>query len=405
MKKDILFIAHRIPYPPNKGDKIRSYNELKYLARRHNVDLLCLADEPGDLKYKTELSKICRRVEVFPLHKQKAKIKGLFSLLCGGTVSVGYFHRRVMQQKVDRWLQEKKYDAIFCFSSTMAEYVFRSKVFSTLSRSHQPKLIMDFCDVDSDKWLQYAAEASFPMNYIYRFENRRLADYERRVYEAFDHALLISAAEANLFRKICREHGKISVIPNGVDYEYFDPRKGEPGDRDKTTKLVFTGAMDYHANVDGVVWFCKDIWPQLKQEFPALTFYIVGSNPTVEVRELAKIDGITVTGFVDDIRDYYNLADICVVPLRLARGVQNKVLEAMAMGKAVVTTSKANDGIQATDGEQLRVADTAEEFTQVVRVLLKDSKSRAVLGKNAREFVVARYDWKTNLEKFEKLLS
>ncbi|MCK4622656.1 MAG: TIGR03087 family PEP-CTERM/XrtA system glycosyltransferase [Desulfuromonadales bacterium] len=400
----ILYLAHRIPYPPNKGDKIRSYNELKYLSQGHEVDLLSLVDEPDDLQYKEELEQLCNRVGLFPLNKLVSKVKGIASLATGGTISVGYFYQKKMQQEVDLWLQEETYDAIICFSSTMAEYVFRSKVFSSLSHSHRPKLVMDFCDVDSDKWIQYAAEAKFPMNSVYRLENRQLADYERRVYEAFDHTLLISAVEANLFREICPEHGKVTVIPNGVDYEYFDSRKCAPNSRDESLSLVFTGAMDYHANVDGVVWFCKDIWPQLKQEFPALTFYIVGSNPTVEVRELAKIDGITVTGFVDDIRDYYNLADICAVPLRLARGVQNKVLEAMAMGKAVVTTSKANDGIQATDGEQLRVATTADEFIQAVRVLLKDSEGRTALGNNAREFVVARYDWKTNLEKLEKLL-
>ena len=404
MKKNILFIAHRIPYPPNKGDKIRSYNELKYLAQRHEVDLLCLADEPGDLKYKIDLSKICRRVEVFPLNKKTAKIKGLFSLLFSGTVSVAYFHRRVLQQRVDYWLQESNYDAIFCFSSTMAEYIFRSKVFFSLSQSQRPKLIMDFCDVDSDKWLQYAASASFPLGLVYRLENRRLADYERRVYDNFDQTILISTAEANLFREICPDIRKLSVIPNGVDYEYFDPQRSQLSNQPQPTNLVFTGAMDYHANVDGVAWFCKDIWPQLKQEFPALTFTIVGSKPTAEVRELAKNDGITVTGFVDDIRDYYNFADICVVPLRLARGVQNKVLEAMAMGNAVVTTSKANAGIQAIDNKQLLVADTAEDFIQAVCRLLKDSENRTSLGENAREFVVSGYDWNTNMEKLEKLL-
>ncbi len=402
MKKNILFIAHRIPYPPNKGDKIRSYNELKYLAQRHEVDLLCLADEPGDLKYKTDLEVICRRVEVFPLNKQIAKIKGLFSLVFGQTISVAYFRQRVMQQQVDCWLQENNYDAIFCFSSTMADYVFRSKVFSSLSL--RPKLIMDFCDVDSDKWLQYAAEARFPMNFVYRCENRRLADYERRVYETFDHTVLISTAEANLFQRICPDIGKLTVIPNGVDYEYFDSQKSKLGDQHKGSSLVFTGAMDYHANIDGVVWFCKEIWPTLKTEFPDLSFYIVGSNPMSEVKELEKIDGVTVTGFVDDIREYYQLADVCVVPLRLARGVQNKVLEAMAMGKAVVTTSKANAGIQAANNEQLQLADTADEFIQAVRSLLKDLPSRGKLGENAREYVVSGYDWNTNLGKLEKLL-
>ncbi|MGE4559148.1 MAG: TIGR03087 family PEP-CTERM/XrtA system glycosyltransferase [Desulfobulbus sp.] len=396
----ILYLCHRIPYPPNKGDKIRSFNEVRYLAARHELDLLCLADDPGDLKYRAELEKICRRVEVFPLDPTRAKVRGLLSLAKGNSLSAGYFHQRDMQQCCDRLLQEGDYDAVLCFSSTMAEYLFRAA-----PQKKSPRRVMDFCDVDSDKWLQYAAESRIPLTWLYRLENRRLADYERGIYRAFDHSVLISEAEALLFRGICPEARDIAVIPNGVDYDYFSPERERarvlPVD---TPNLVFTGAMDYHANVDGVLWFCREIWPLLKKDFPTLRFTIVGGKPTPAVLALAKLDGVAVTGFVDDVRPYYRDADVCVIPLRLARGVQNKVLEALAMGKAAVATAKANAGIQAEDGTHLRLADSPRDFAAAVAALLRDPSQRQSLGRNARRFVTERYDWATNMEKLEKLL-
>lgn len=411
----ILYLCHRIPYPPNKGDKIRSYNEVRYLALRHEVDLLCLADEPDDMKYSADLEGICARVAIYPLNKTRAKLRGGLSLALGQSISVGYFYQRNVQACFDLWLQERGYDAVLCFSSTMAEYVFRSRLFDSGDGESRPKLIMDFCDVDSDKWIQYAEEARFPMDRIYRLENSRLAAYEQRVYHKFDHSVLISEAEAALFRRICPSAAELAVIPNGVDFEFFDARLSDAsvlhsdakmvqGEAGGAPTIVFTGAMDYHANVDGVCWFCREIYPTLKAEFPEVRFTIVGSNPTPAVRELAAIDGITVTGFVDDVRPYYQAADICVIPLRLARGVQNKVLESMAMGKTVVTTSKANAGIQAIDGEHLQVANTAEQFIRSMTGLLNEEASRLRLGQSAREFVVANYNWAVNMAKLERLL-
>lgn len=397
----ILYLCHRIPYPPNKGDKIRSFNEVRYLAARHELDLLCLADDPGDLKYRAELEKICRRVEVFPLHPTRAKARGLLSLAKGNSLSASYFYQRDMQQCCDRLLQEGDYDAVLCFSSPMAEYLFRAA-----PQGKGPRRVMDFCDVDSDKWLQYAAESRAPLAWLYRLENRRLADYERRIYREFDHSLLISEAEALLFRRICPEAQDVAVIPNGVDNDYFSPEREHarvlPVD---TPNLVFTGAMDYNVNVDGVCWFCREIWPMIKAEFSELRFTIVGSKPTPAVLALAKLDGVAVTGFVDDVRPYYRDADVCVNPLRLGRGVQNKVLEALAMGKAAVATTKANAGIQAEDGEHLRIADSPRDFSAAVAALLRDAPRREALGQNARRFVTERYDWATNMEQLEKLLA
>jgi len=398
----ILYLAHRIPYPPNKGDKIRSFNEIKYLAERHDVDLLCLADEPDDLRYKADLEEYCPQVEVFPLNKRLAKGKGLFSLLYGQSISAGYFYLPAMQDVFDRWVSQQNYDAILCFSSPMAEYIFKSSCMP----QPKPKLVMDFCDVDSDKWGQYAAEAKVPLRQLYWTEKKRLAAYERKIQNRFDRTVLISEAEAALFRRICADHlEKLSIIPNGVDHEYFTPDyQAQTTKPNEALSLVFTGAMDYHANVDGVLWFCREIWPQLKKQFSSLAFYIVGSKPTDEVKALADIDGVTVTGFVDDIRDYYAMADVCVVPLRMARGVQNKVLEAMAMGKAVVSTSKANAGIQAENGKHVEIADSAGSFSTSVVDLLTDSEKRQSLETAARDFVTNRYDWQSNLKKLEQSL-
>lgn len=405
LKMKILYLAHRIPFPPNKGDKIRSYHEVKNLALHHDVDLLCLVDEPGDLKYKVELGNICRQVAAFSLNKQLSKIKGLLSLVKGHSISSGYFYQSRMQRVFDSWVKDNKYDAIVCFSSPMAEYIFRSKVLNSTRLKEKPRLVMDFCDVDSDKWRQYAVESRFLFACIYHLENRRLASYERHIHNTFDRTILISEAEAELFKNVCSVKDLPDVIPNGVDYDYFTPYPPLASSVDRVPKLVFTGAMDYQANVDGIIWFCDAILPQIKVEYPNLELYVVGSHPTAEVSALAKRNNVFVTGFVDDIRSYYGMADISVVPLRIARGVQNKVLEAMAMGKAVVTTSKANEGIQAVNLEHLIIADDIKSFSRAIIELLQDRQKCHQLGLAAREFVLAKYNWKKNIQKFENLLT
>lgn len=400
----ILYLCHRIPYPPNKGDKIRSFNQVKYLAERHDLDLVCLADDPTDLKYKADLEKLCASVAVFPLQTTLAKARGLMCLAKGGSISTGYFHLRVMQGAVDRLLKQNQYDAVVCFSSVMAEYLFKSP-YGSGSEGNRPKLIMDFCDVDSDKWRQYAADARFPMNIIYGLEQRRLLEYEARVNQTFDHSVFVTRQEADLFKELCPGVRNLEVVQNGVDFEFFQPRAEKvPSNPTGGPTLVFTGAMDYHANVDGVSWFVREIWPALKQEFKELRFLIVGSKPVPAVQELGKLEGITVTGFVEDVREYYQAADVCVIPLRLARGVQNKVLEAMAMGRAVVTTTKAALGVGATGGEHLLVADCPEEFAMAVLGLLRDREARMQLGGNGQSFVRESFDWRVNMARLESLL-
>jgi len=425
----VLFLAHRIPYPPNKGDKIRSFNEVKYLSKNHEIDLACLADEPDDLKYRTDLRAYCRKVSVVPLDKTAGKIKGFLHLLAGGSISAGYFYKKNLQSVIDRWLAKTTYDAILCFSSPMAEYVFRSKLYTmtqssvlNIQQGSFPILIMDFCDLDSDKWCQYAVRSGFPLNMLYRLEAKRLLAYEKKVNQAFDHSIFVSRKEADLFKQAYPQARNLTVIPNGVDHDYFAPEgpggrslKAEvrssqssvfsPQSSDSFPTLLFTGAMDYHANVDGVVWFCDHIFPKIKKRYPDARFVIVGSNPRPSVKALEKIDGILVTGFVDDIRPYCQTADICVIPLRLACGVQNKVLEALAMAKPVVTTSAAVQGISAQDGAHLMVSDDAVRFAESVNFLSEQEDRREQFGRAGRRFVEEHYDWGANMIKMVKVLT
>lgn len=410
----ILYLCHRIPFPPNKGDKIRSFNEIKHLSRNHEIHLGCLADNPDDTKYERDLKEYCEKVAVFPLNLRKAKINGVLSILRGKPLSVGYFYRKELQHTINVWHSETNYDAMICFSSPMAEYLFRSPLlkqrFNPINPSNPriPTLLMDFCDVDSDKWVQYSRKTSFPFNMVYRLEGKLLLVYEKKINRLFDHSIFVSDQEGKLFVKLNATARNVTTIRNGVDYDYFCSqavsRQPSAISHNKTPVLLFTGAMDYHANVDGVVWFCREIFPKIKEEFPEARLYIVGSKPTPEVKELEKAGGVVVTGFVEDIREYYQIADISVIPLRIARGVQNKVLEAMSMGKAVVCTEKANQGIAAQDGRHVYLADSSPDFAKAVTSLIKDQKSREGFGKEARAFIVENFNWSGNMGGLESLL-
>ncbi len=406
---NILYLAHRIPYPPNKGDKIRSFNEIKYLASKQTIDLICLADDPQDLLQKEALQKYCRKVFVYPISTTWSKMRGLAGLFSGKSISVAYFYRRAVQQIFNQWIGSGRYDAIMCFSSSMAEYIFRSNLLHTAGQGStsgiRPRLIMDFCDIDSDKWLQYSLDANFPMKQVYQTENIRLQSYEEKIYQSFDSSIVVSDLEKTVFLKICPQAQDLIVIPNGVDTEYFAPEQGpELTFKNGNPTLVFIGAMDYHANVDGVCWFCDEILPDLLKTFPDLQFYIVGRNPTQAVKKLDTLQHVHVVGDVEDIRPWYQKADVFVVPLRKGRGVQNKVLEAMAMGRPVVSTSRANGGIRADNQNDLIIADSAEEFTASIIDLLNNIDKRRQLSENARQFVIVNFNWKKNMDKLEQLL-
>jgi len=397
----IIFICHRIPYPPNKGDKIRSYNLLKYLSRHHDVYLFCLIDDSKDIEHVAPIRTLVKDVFFDVIKPGLKKITGSAALLKGRPISTRYFYSTKLQNELDDLLDRKPADMIFCFCSPTAEYVFRSR--------HYPKglrgvvHVMDLVDVDSEKWRDYAARTQWPLSLIYSMEARYLARYEARIAEEFHRIFLVSEPEKALFLQKNKANN-VTALSNGVDLDQFSPDY-KSKIQEKSPSLVFTGAMDYWPNVDGVVWFATEVFPKIREEFPTATFFIVGGNPAPDVKSLSRIDGVRVTGFVKDVRDYIAIADACVVPLRIARGIQNKILEAMAMGKPVVTTSKALEGINAIEDREVIVANDISEFTIKVTKLLSDTKLASVVGRNARKCVENNYTWKNSYAILSNTLS
>jgi sugar transferase (PEP-CTERM/EpsH1 system associated) len=316
--------------------------------------------------------------------------------------SVPYFYDRALQRRIDRLLDRLQIDCVFCFSSPTAEYVFRSR--HRRASFDRAVRVMDFIDMDSEKWTQYGRQGRPPSSWIYRREGRTLKDYEAKIVTEFHHGLLVSRAEANLFReKIPTD--RVHALPNGVDLDFFSPAFS-PSNSPPGINLVFTGAMDYFPNVEGAQWFAQTVFPRVREVFPDARFVVVGSRPSRSVRELAEtVPGVRVTGFVEDVREFIGAADVCVVPLRIARGIQNKVLEGMAMGKPVVTTREGFEGIEASPGRDLRVAGNASDFAGHVIDFLTHPEKRLECGARAREFVERNHSWDRNLAFLETLFS
>jgi len=404
----ILFLAHRTPYPPNKGEKIRSYYILSSLAERHEVSLVYWVDDRRDVEHKRILEKICRG-SVVPvlLNPLNAKLRGLTSMSRGRSFSEGYFFSREFQRTVGRLLKRERFDLLYVFSSPMAQYV---KAFS-----HIPT-VMDFVDVDSAKWGQLARFMRFPLSWFFRVEKERLARYELDVSRWCRWSLFVSETEANLF-KAMGGHGDIVALPNGVDIDLLrlptgrghNPGKLEPRadlQKEKPAKLVFAGTMNYFPNIDAACYFVHEIFPLVQRDYPNVVLDIVGRRPPRAVRRLSRLQGVRVFGEVDDIRPHLLRADVSVAPIRIARGVQNKILEAMAMGIPVVTTSVAAAGIKKLDvGEEVLVGDTPQAFAYQVIRLLGDRKLSNEIQRKARDRVVQCYNWKGIGKQLEDLIA
>jgi sugar transferase (PEP-CTERM/EpsH1 system associated) len=393
---NLLYLVHRIPYPPNKGDKIRSYHELAHLARRHRVHLGCLADDADDLQHAGTLRQMTASCEVVPLDLRRARLQSLAALAAGAPLSVRWFESARLRRWVERTVREEALDAVLVFSSSMASYV----------EGVDLPCVMDFCDVDSDKWRQYAARAPWPLRPVYALEARRLRQFEMRVLRRCSAATLVTERERALWSDLPADlFAKVHVIPNGVDLDYFAPATAPRAAAGMPPAIVFTGAMDYYANVDAVVFFAEEVLPRVRAAVPEARFTIVGNRPTPRVQALARRPGVEVTGFVADTRPYYAGAAVCVVPLRIARGIQNKLLEAMAMGRPVVASPAAAAGLGARSGDEVRVADGAAAMAAAVVDLLRDPQRATAMGDAARRFVEREYVWERAMDRLEQLLA
>lgn len=392
----VLFLAHRIPYPPNKGDKIRSWHELRHLAARHEVHLGAFVDDPDDWQHEAVLRDICADVHLVGIHPRAARLKSLRSLFSGEPLSLGYYRSPEMGDWV-RGRFAAGIDRVFLFSSPMAQFI-------PLDEGRPARLVMDFVDIDSDKWRQYARLHKPPMAWVYGREARTLAAYERQVARRADACLFVSEREAELFRAMAPESGgRVHGLNNGVDHGFFTPDLLFDNPMGEGPNLVFTGAMDYWANAEAVTWFAREVLPLIRARQPGAQFVIVGGKPTPAVQALGGIEGVTVTGRVPDVRPYIAHADLVVAPLRVARGVQNKVLEGMAMARPVVTTPQGAEGIACLPGRELWVAEGRTGFAEACLEALTSEDRPAVMTR-ARARVLKSYDWAGNLAALESFL-
>ena len=393
--QDLLFLAHRIPYPPNKGDKIRSYHFLKYLTDAYTVHLGTFVDDSNDWQYTDKLDAICAETCYLGLNPLQAKIKSLQGLLTGEALSLPYYKNQAMQNWVDSTIKTHSIKKVLIFSSVMAQFI---------KKTHDVEMIVDFVDVDSDKWRQYARSKKGLGAWIYQRESRYLFNFEKKIAEQAKASFFVSEQEAALFKSLApKASEKMTHINNGVDTDYFSPEQmfATPYSSNEDV-IVFTGAMDYWANVDAVKWFAEDIFSRITKNYPALKFYIVGSRPTKVVEALAN-KTIVVTGAVDDVRPYLAHAKLVVAPLRIARGIQNKVLEAMAMGKYVIATSAAMEGILYSETLDVSVGDEVHVIIKQLEELLQKNSS-VTISNNNRDFVTAMFSWEQNVNRLISLI-
>jgi sugar transferase (PEP-CTERM/EpsH1 system associated) len=386
---NLLFLVHRLPYPPNKGDKVRSFHLLEHLRRRHRVFVGTFVDDADDLQHLPRLEQMCAGLHAARLHSGRARVASLAGLVTGNALTLHYYRDAGLARWVARTVAEQQIDAVVVFSSSMAQYA--------VAHPEIPMLV-DFVDVDSAKWTDYAPNHRWPMSWLYAREGRQLLAYEREVAARAQRSFFATVKEAELFCRLAPEcRDGVQSMNNGVDAHYFepDPARASPFAPDEVP-LVFTGAMDYWPNVDAVTWFAHDVLPRLREQRPRLRFHIVGRSPTAAVRALAG-SAVNVTGTVPDVRPYLQHAAVVVAPLRLARGIQNKILEAMAMGRPVVAAADCVDALEAERGVDLVPAATADEHAAAIEGLLQSSGRASAIGAAGRRRVVEAYSWDAHL--------
>lgn len=395
MKPKLLFLAHRIPYPPNKGDKIRSFNILKKLTKTYDIYLGCFIDDIEDHQYVANLSKYCVSVYYLDQNKTYSKLRGLSGFFTGKPITLPYYFDIKMQQWVDQMLQTFNIDKVFVYSSSMAQYCENPKRKSI-------ERIIDFVDIDSDKWRQYAQLKKGIAKWFYNREYRLLADYEDHICQSFNHSFFVSPDEANLFKSRQHESHKIKIhsVLNGVDTNFFDPNItfSEEPLVPTTPYICFTGAMDYWANIDAVMWFITNVWPLILSENPRVIFCIVGGNPPAHLLALNKKNNIVVTGRVKDIRPFIAKAQCVVAPLQIARGIQNKVLEAMSLNKPIVVTKMAMEGINANAEYGVDIVDAPECYANCCLSYFSHQQVDTKPTVNSRAWIINNFTWQQTLK-------
>ncbi len=387
---NILFLTHRFPCPPDRGDRIRSYHTIKFLSKRHNIFLASVDETNPPSIHINCMKELCKKILFSPINRRKQMIKASFYLPTNVPLSLPLFYNKKLYKNIKEVVENQKIDLIYIYCVSMAPYV---EKFSNI-----PKVI-DFIDSDSQKWLDYASTTKFPMKLIYMREGKLLRQYEKKIANKSHHAFVASKREEDIFKRYITSC-PITTILNGVSIPDYIKRHNNS----KEINIVFVGVMDYWPNVDAVTFFAKDVFPKIRKEFSEAKFFIVGKNPCEQVKKLSEIPGVKVTGFVPDVKEYLLSATLCVVPLRIARGIQNKLLEAMAMKVPVVATSAATEGIMATPEKDLLIADDPDEMAKKIINLIKDKKLQEELSNNAFWYIKRYHNWEHNLKTLEDII-
>ncbi len=412
--RDLLFLSHRIPYPPDKGDKIRAWHMFKHLARRFRMHLGCFVDDPDDAAYLAELRPLCADLACIQIDRRTQRLKALLRARPGQPLTLGYFQDARLQRWVDATLARHAIRHIFVYSSAVARYVMRATAQGEAPTADTVR-VLDMVDVDSAKWGAYAATAAWPARVVYAREGRTLLAFERRAARAFNHSIFVNEAEWRHFVELAPEaRAYTGWVDNGVDLAHFSPAldfadpfpatvssAGPASGSRAAPRLVFTGRMDYRPNIDAVTWFAQAVMPKLRERVPAAQFAIVGAAPVAEVSRLAELPGVLVTGRVADTRPWLAYATIVVAPLLIGRGTQNKVLEGMAMARPVIATPEAFEGVQAMPERDILLATGVEQtIERIIDVL---SGRHPDLGTAARRAVELRHDWSVTLARLDDL--
>jgi len=387
---NILYICHRFPYPPKRGGKIRPFNMIQHLSKKHNVTVVSIVRSEEEAKEGEGLKDFCNKYIMVKLNNKLSWLRTILNLLTTKPSSFGFFYSPEMKKILINEYTRNHYDLIFVHCSSVAPYVAENK--------SVPKII-DFGDMDSQKWLDYSKFKSFPLSLGYKLEGTKLEAEEKRLAKLFTYSSCTTRAEFETLASY-NVTKNIFWFPNGVDYEYFKPSNNTY----KKYTICFIGRMDYYPNQECMFRFCKDVFPIVKEKVPDAKLTIIGANPTKKIMELENLPGVKVTGSVDDVRPYVLESAVNVAPLNIARGTQNKILESMAMGVPVIASSLAANGIDAIAGEHLLVADSAEEYVNAILQLFSNPLERNRLSRQGRERMLSHHDWEHSMKKLDMLI-
>jgi len=381
----LLILLSRVPYPTEKGDKLRAFHQIRCLSEKHEIILCALSEGPVDPEAVVRLKQYCSELHIFPIHKTGMLWNVLKAFFSGKPIQTGYFYRCKVRRKIQAVAKSSCPDHVYCQLLRMAEYAVRLPL---------PRTI-DYQDVFSMGVKRRLDTSSWWKKPFFRLEYKRLLRYENRIFEHFNHHSIISVPDRDLIPH--PQNKQIAVIPNGVDHAYFIPL-----DRPKKYDIVFTGNMGYPPNIDAALFLSEEIFPLVLKEIPSARLLIAGATPHPRVRSLQS-ERITVSGWVPDIRESYASSRIFIAPMRIGTGLQNKLLEAMAMGIPCVTSPLANNALEAVPGTEILIGNTAEEFAGHMVSLLKNPERANDLALSGTQFVRRKYDWHASTALLEQL--